>query len=793
MDKMRVLKHYAFQEVTADLLNSIGTSLFQMSDGMAQAFIAGFQNSDHLIFQDLDVTPDTGLTVNLGLQGVFLYRIDQQNCLVGVYKGTRVDKNSPWTQEQLTFDAADPVNPRIDIIEAEIIEEDDPDYFDTVQIFNNVTETSFAQNKYVRRVRNVKLYKKTGIPAVNPVAPLVTAGRMALREIHIGANASTISPTDIKAQPFDYTLSEWTAPNPTKAFPSIHDLLQYINEELAKTRRTIFRKAGVYTYHVPRFRETLYVRAASGGGGGAAAGILGSSALSGGNGGDTILSDSSGELTRIIGGRGGRVGLGGVSQWLYSDFLGANRLAWSGDGENADGQNGGAGGGIYGRSAVDLDKFSVNNGWCLGFDDDGTTYWRITLSQNPNGPNTPVTGSETRVMSFDSKNRIKTVAAGNITLPNPPNSVISAGTPLYISNELMVYSASNNKSLWKISNSGAITHLAGDIDDADGAIVDGALGINRVNFVISVRKDLKNPGRLVFLDRELLSNKLYIRNVDPSGNVTTECEIIGAGTMNVAMLSCDPLDFDYVIVKMNDPSNIQLSRVNRITGVVSVISQSSINHSEPNGSGHDGPVATAKIGLINDFGFYHSPTDRYFFADVYDVIGVPNTTVARIRYISGYSNLATALLNTLYHAPFGQRYGMGNPALDKVNDRVIIMQNELLNPPNRGYADIVFAPPNVGFTSGTIHLSTDRNTLSDRLNESAYGVNGGGGAGGSTSVLSESGGGGGGSLVVEGAIPVVPGSVITIEVGAGGTRGVNGFDETKAGYAGGDGFVEVSW
>lgn len=233
MDKLRVLKHYAFQEVTAELLNSIGGSLLNISDSVAQAFIAGFENSDHLIFQDLDVTPDTGLIVNLGLKGVFLYRVDQENCIVGVYKGVRADKLSPWTEEQLTFDAADLVNPRIDIIEAEIVQEDDGDYFDTVQLFNPGTETSYAEQKYIRTVRNVKLYKKTGVPSANPVAPVATSGRFCVKEVYIGAGSVSLVVGDIRSASIMFNPPIWSQGlNNTKKFPSIYKSLEYLYDNV---------------------------------------------------------------------------------------------------------------------------------------------------------------------------------------------------------------------------------------------------------------------------------------------------------------------------------------------------------------------------------------------------------------------------------------------------------------------------------------------------------------------------------------------------------------------------------
>lgn len=225
MDKVRVLKHHAFQEVTAELLNSIATTLFGMSDGIAQAFIAGFQNTDHLIFQDLDVTPDgSNLAVSCGLKGVFLYRTDAENSIWGVYKGTRPDKDTPYSEEILPLTAADPTNPRIDIIEAEIVEEDDVDYFQTVQMFNPGTETSFAQDQYTKRVRNVKLYIKDGTPASSPVAPAVTAGRMVVKEVYVGAAATSLSSANIISQAFDPDQSPWSISHQTILFPSIYDV-----------------------------------------------------------------------------------------------------------------------------------------------------------------------------------------------------------------------------------------------------------------------------------------------------------------------------------------------------------------------------------------------------------------------------------------------------------------------------------------------------------------------------------------------------------------------------------------
>lgn len=220
MDKLRVLKHYFLQEVTATLLNSVGDSLFTMSDHLAQ-ILAGFSDPRHIIVQDLDVTPDTGLAVKAGLQGCFIYRQTTQDAILGVYKGTRPDQISPYVEESLAIATADPTNPRIDILEAEIVQEDDPDYYDTVFIFNNMTETSGPEQKYTKRVRNVKLYIKTGTPAAIPVAPAATAGRFTLREITVPALAVTISPGDIVAQTPPPIPSPWTFNHPVTLYPSL--------------------------------------------------------------------------------------------------------------------------------------------------------------------------------------------------------------------------------------------------------------------------------------------------------------------------------------------------------------------------------------------------------------------------------------------------------------------------------------------------------------------------------------------------------------------------------------------
>lgn len=247
MDKLRVLKHYAYQEVTADLINSIASSLFTMQDGIAQAFIAGFQNSDHLIFQDLDVTPDNDLSVFCGLKGVFLYRTGPEDCIVGVYKGYRPDRLTPYEEETLSLAPADLTNPRIDIIEAEIVEEDDVDYYDTVQMFNQLTETSEAALKYVRRVRNVKLYIKTGVAAVNPVAPVATVGRFAVKELRVAANATVLVQNDIINQRIIYQQTQWTQPlNKTRLFPSIYEVLTYVYEN-PLTNLTFWVSCGIRT------------------------------------------------------------------------------------------------------------------------------------------------------------------------------------------------------------------------------------------------------------------------------------------------------------------------------------------------------------------------------------------------------------------------------------------------------------------------------------------------------------------------------------------------------------------
>ena len=327
MDKIRVLKHYAFQEVTAELLNSIGTTLFGMSDGIAQAFIAGFQNTDHLIFQEFDVTPDgSNLAVKCGLKGVILYRIDAETSIWGVYKGTRPDKNTPYSQEILPLAAANPTQPRIDILEAEIVEEDDTDYFETVQLFNPATETSFAQNKYTKRVRNVKLYIKTGTPSATPIAPVATNGRMTIKEIYVGAGVTSITPANIISQTFDPSQSLWSRNHHVILFPAIYEVIQYAKTTIAQNRTFEVERhdyktiPGKYTanplviFTPPPSVTELTVELAGGGGGGSVGNpsssnevINTSTDLCGKDGTDsTIALASTGEvLMRAPGGKGG--------------------------------------------------------------------------------------------------------------------------------------------------------------------------------------------------------------------------------------------------------------------------------------------------------------------------------------------------------------------------------------------------------------------------------------------------------------------------------------------------------
>lgn len=219
MEKVRSVKSYAFQEASADQVNSIGDQLVQTFNDFTAGFIMGFQMSDHVIFQDLDVSPGAGLSVDCGLQGLFGLRTDTFDVAIGVYKGIRAAFPDPYTEENLVISPNSSGLERIDTIEVEILYQDDPDFTESVPIFNPGTGQVSANNKIIRKVSEVILSINTGTPG-SGTGPAVTAGKMVVKEIIVPNGASSILPGNIISQVVDKSVSPWSLDYGTRLWPS---------------------------------------------------------------------------------------------------------------------------------------------------------------------------------------------------------------------------------------------------------------------------------------------------------------------------------------------------------------------------------------------------------------------------------------------------------------------------------------------------------------------------------------------------------------------------------------------
>lgn len=764
MDKVRVLKHHAFQEVTAELLNSIATTLFGMSDGIAQAFIAGFQNTDHLIFQDLDVTPDgSNLAVSCGLKGVFLYRTDAENSIWGVYKGTRPDKNTPYSEEVLPLAAADPTNPRIDILEAEIVEEDDVDYFQTVQLFNPGTETSFAQDQYIKRVRNVKLYVKTGVAAPSPVAPFATAGRMAVKEIHVAQNATSIVIGDIKSQPLDYLTSEWTTANPTKKFPSIYEVIGYVNYELSLARRQIFSGAGVYLYQVPRYRTKVYLRVASGGGGGESAAVLSVDREAGEDGENTSISGLDGGVLTVFGGKAGSQGTPGRANGIYGNKANPSLLVSNSSGGYPDDEKGGYGAGINGTQAIGRNKFRVGGVVKVSGQDNGLVYFATNL------------GVGLVVATIDLQKRTNVLLHAGITEPFPLSY-----DSLYASPDGEFVIIRGYTSYWKLDRSGNITHYIGDPDNIAYGNTDGAAGVNRVqttNSTSFLATDDQNVGGVILSERDIFTlspnGVSRIRRVSANGDIVTEVVLPVNNFLYEFM--ADPTTPNSVVGHYSAGSTASIAKIDRATGTVTHVTGL-------NAEGFlDGALGTAKVRLVQAVAYVQSQ-DRLIFIDT-DI-----SNVARLRYISNYSTLVGSVVGTLYATDAMENWVGQGGYFHEASNTFFMFLSEY---PAPVYTDVVA----YNFNTNTLSIvkKSDRSETVLQIDQDGSGVNGGGGAGGNALLGAEFGGAGGGALMIEGQFDVSPGALLTITVGAGGLGGVSPDGPLYNGHAGGDGFVEVSW
>jgi hypothetical protein len=236
LDKVRTLQHYTLQEINATILNGIGDEQLRGLNNFALAFIAGFTIPDSLIFQDLALTPKAGVgnewTLESGIQGVFILRKSAEEAIIGIYRGNRPDKISPYVSEDLVFSIPDATNDRIDIIEADIVEEEDTDYFDIQTYFNTITKQSYPNSSNTKRVQQVKLYIKEGIPSGTPVAPAKTSGRMVLAEILVRAGQPNFIASDIKQLDIDPSLNPWSIDHETRVFPAIYEVSQAVENAL---------------------------------------------------------------------------------------------------------------------------------------------------------------------------------------------------------------------------------------------------------------------------------------------------------------------------------------------------------------------------------------------------------------------------------------------------------------------------------------------------------------------------------------------------------------------------------
>lgn len=778
MDKLRVLKHYAYQEVTADLLNSIADSLFTMQDGMAQSFIAGFQNTDHLIFFDLDVTPDVGLAVKCGLQGVFMYRTGPEDCMVGVYKGTRPDKNTPYAEESFTLTSADLTNPRIDIIEAEIVDEDDPDYFDTVQLFNQTTETSYAQNKNIRRVRNVKLYIKDGTPDPSPVAPIATAGRFTLREIYVAANAVTIGQPDIIEQTFDPELTNWTTAHGVIQFPSIYEMIQYIKTELSQARRTIFAQAGTYQFIVPLFRNQVYIRMASGGGGGGgAASVI-----------NTNPYGENGEASEVVGVvRVAGSAAGGASSGVERPGLSANNilhtldetspLDWGADGEKSEGVAGGIGGrgGAIMRSGARggyAFRVSLNSLLFECFDDNGRMYFKD-----------PDILPSAGVATFDPKYRFKVFHAGDVNLEY--NGRLS-----FISGQMYVLKAARISKL--IGYGDEPVYLCGDPAGLDSDIIDGVQGVGRVSAPGGTAKsiflaDPENPGWAVFTDHKFGVGfppyNMFIRRVNlTTGELITDCQIAGVlvGTDDFDFLMIDPIVPNSILGVRTSAGPHAMCRVDRATGAVTDIT----TFAAP-GSATGAIAATTFYVVIAPY--YDSVQDRLYWFDL------TATSSGILRFFTQFSTLAGISNNG--GAFTSNNEPIANGIVNTVVNKAYIVSTVSLG--GGQYCRDIYEFDIVLETFRRVAAGIRDPLAAYSIPFRISGVHGGGGGGASPINPAFFPGPGGAANMIEGTFSVTPASVLTVIVGAGGKGALAipniGVPETTAGGSGGDGFVEISW
>lgn len=115
--------------------------------------------------------------------------------LVAASAPTADDSDSQWveleTAETVTLAAADPVNPRWDVIE--IAAADALELSSLRDIFNPAIGTFTPQTLEKRRGSDPTLYATAGTPAAVPTFPAGTAGRIPLAYVYVPANAVTLT------------------------------------------------------------------------------------------------------------------------------------------------------------------------------------------------------------------------------------------------------------------------------------------------------------------------------------------------------------------------------------------------------------------------------------------------------------------------------------------------------------------------------------------------------------------------------------------------------------------------
>ena len=228
MEKLRVPKTYFLQQISADVIADLGDQTLQTYNDFMKLGVIGFDYTGNVIFQEFNITPsgNNDFIVNLGLQGAIAVDTGTgEDVLAGVYKGIRPTSNDPYTEDTLEFDAPD-AQDRIDIIQARVVLQDDPDFSESVLKLdiNLDPPAEVLVPEIVRRVQEVELAIKKGTPGVSPVAPAADAGWMTIREVTVDNGATELFAGDIIATTVDPAITPWTTAHDTRIFPAIYNV-----------------------------------------------------------------------------------------------------------------------------------------------------------------------------------------------------------------------------------------------------------------------------------------------------------------------------------------------------------------------------------------------------------------------------------------------------------------------------------------------------------------------------------------------------------------------------------------